>query len=357
MNRTKGYIVIGIMSGTSLDGADVAMCYFKRQDKKWKYRILHAVTITYPDSWREKLKNAENYNGRDLFRLDHEYGKYIGDIIQSFIISKNYEPLLIASHGHTVFHEPGISGSLQIGNGHDIYSTTGIPVVADFRNMDISLGGQGAPLVPAGDFYLFDEFTYCLNLGGFSNISFTKNRQQIAFDICPVNTVLNDIAISLGSAYDSNGEIGKKGEVIPELFNALNDLDFYHSPAPRSLGKEFLLGKFFPLTDRYRKQPYDLQATLYEHISHQISLSVNHIPSDRILVTGGGAHNSFLLEKLHEKIKNELVIPDKMLIDFKEALIFAFLGLLRYRNEINCYSSTTGASRDSSSGIIYGNFK
>ncbi len=353
MNPEKKYKVIGFMSGTSLDGADIAMCQFSKYDNKWKYRIIDAKTIKYPNSWKEKLKNAENFSGRDLFRLDHAYGRYIGSVIRSIIDSKKFKPTLIASHGHTVFHEPEISGSLQIGNGHDIFSATGIPVIADFRSMDVALGGQGAPLVPVGDLFLFEEYSYCLNLGGFSNISFTKDKIRIAFDICPVNTVLNHIAMSLGSEYDRDGTLGRKGEIIPGLLKALNRLDFYNTPPPRSMGKEFLLRKFYPVTEKYIDRPYDLQATLYEHISYQISLSVNQNPTDTILLTGGGAHNSFLLEKLQQKIKNKLFVPDKTLIDFKEALIFALLGLLRYRNEINCFSSVTGASKDSSTGILF----
>jgi anhydro-N-acetylmuramic acid kinase len=344
------------MSGTSLDGVDLACCQFEENNGIWNFEFIKTETIPYPPEWEIILQEAEKYRGRDLFRLDHQYGKYLGALIREFIKKNNLKPELIASHGHTIFHEPKITGSLQIGNGHDIHAVTGLPVISDFRSLDISLGGQGAPLVPAGDLYLFREYPYCLNLGGFVNISY-KNEGVTAWDICPANTVLNKFSKLLGEDYDHNGTFGQKGKVNHSLFETLNNLDFYKLPPPRSLGVEFLENNFLPLVLKIQMSPYDILATLYEHISCQVSKNINNSKQEKVLVTGGGAKNDFLIEKIQSKIKNKLIIPSEELIDFKEALVFAFLGVLRSENKANCFASVTGASRNSSCGIVYGDMR
>ncbi|MGC9342839.1 MAG: anhydro-N-acetylmuramic acid kinase, partial [Bacteroidales bacterium] len=347
LNKKKTWQGIGCMSGTSLDGIDLAFCHFEEKEDSWNYQIINAETLSYPIEWKNKLKNIDTISGRELFHLDHEYGKYLGRVILEFISKNDLNVDFIGSHGHTIFHEPAVMGSLQVGNGHDIYAVTGLPVVADFRSLDISLGGQGAPLVPAGDLHLFPDFPYCLNLGGFSNLSH-KNQGIIAYDICPVNTVLNKISESFG--IDNNGNFGRKGKVNSELLQRLNDLDFYKIPPPRSLGAEFLENIFFPQLLNSRSSNYDILATLYEHISYQISKNLNNSQKDKVLITGGGAKNSYLVQKIREKTKNQLIIPESELVNFKEALVFAFLALLRLKNQSNCYASVTGASRDSSCG-------
>jgi anhydro-N-acetylmuramic acid kinase len=353
MYLDKKYYVLGCMSGTSLDGVDIAYCSFSEHQSSWHFSIIKAETFPYPAEWKNKLGSSDRLKGRELFHLDHEYGKYLGKLILEFILKHQLKPDFIASHGHTVFHEPDNAGSLQIGNGHDISAETSLTVIADFRSMDIALGGQGAPLVPVGDMLLFDNYRYCLNLGGFSNISYTEDSKRIAFDICPVNSILNRVSNRLGLEYDKNGEEGRKGKVIIELLEKLNGLEFYKTSPPRSLGAEFLNRSLNPLIVKYLKAPNDLLATIYEHIAFQISRCVNQNTHDNILVTGGGAYNQFLIEKMTSKIKNPLVIPENILIDFKEALIFAFLGLLRHKNKPNCLASVTGSSKDTSAGIIF----
>lgn len=347
--------ILGSMSGTSLDGLDLVLTSFDDNDTKYNYQIIAGETIPYPASWRKKLANADILSSRELFRLDHDYGKYTGELIKNFLKKIRIKPAAIASHGHTVFHEPESYGSLQIGNGHDIYSVTGIPVVADFRSLDIALGGQGAPLVATGDHYLFNEFKYCLNIGGFSNISFrTEDETRLAYDICPANTILNKVSGFLQLKYDKDGNSGKMGAILPELLRELNSFLPEKPAAPNSLGKEILIEKYFPLFEKKSSAAHNVLATLYEHISFQISKQVNNKQNDKILVTGGGAKNKYLIKKIKEKVRNDIVLPDSVLIDFKEGLIFGFLGFLRLNNRINCFSSVTGAKRNSSTGIIIG---
>ena len=332
MKEGKKYEVLGCMSGTSLDGIDLAFCSFIKKEGKIDFDISYAETIPYTREWKSRLESASGLAGRELFYLDHYYGIYLGEQILSFIKKNDIHPRFISSHGHTVFHEPDNAGSLQIGNGHNIFAVTDIPVITDFRNMDIALGGQGAPLVPAGDEYLFPQYDYCLNLGGFSNISFKVKGRRIAYDICPVNTIINDLARREGYEIDRNGELARKGSPSPELVKALNSLEFYGRKYPKSLGREFLENEFYPVLNNYKLPVRDLLASVYSHISEMIAACIDN----------------------HKK-PSDLVIPDDKIVDFKEALIFAFLGVLKTENLNNCLASVTGASKDSSGGIVYGN--
>jgi anhydro-N-acetylmuramic acid kinase len=258
---------------------------------------------------------------------------------------------LIASHGHTIFHQPEKGFTFQLGNGASIAAETGIPTVADFRTGDVALGGQGAPLVPVGDKLLFSDYESCLNLGGFANISFDQHGKRIAFDICPVNFILNDLAQKSGWPYDTGGELGRSGNMNRELLEQLNQLAFYRQSPPKSLGREWMNHYFMPLMAADEIPLNDQLRTAYEHIAIQIS---NASPvHGKMLVTGGGAFNTFLIERLKHHLKCEIVIPHAEIIQFKEALVFAFLGLLRFMGEINCYASVTGARRDSSAGVTY----
>lgn len=344
-------IAIGTMSGTSLDGLDVVAVEFKNFNGNWKFNLLESSTFSYSAEWQNKLMNAPTLSGLELIILNAEYGGLIADKILGFLKEKKINPHLIASHGHTVFHQPEKRITLQIGNGAEIASKTGITTVSDFRSFDVALGGQGAPLVPVGDKFLFGKYDYCLNLGGFSNISFDKNGKRLAFDICPVNIILNRYAEKHGQAYDKNGELGRKGEIHIPLLNALNELPYYHEHPPKSLGREWLEQHLIPVLEKYHIPETDTIRTLYEHIAVQISDSV--ADSQKLLITGGGAHNKFLIERIKKRSKAAVIIPETKIIDYKEALIFAFLGVLRLKNEVNCFASVTGASRDSSGGVIF----
>ncbi len=343
--------VIGVMSGTSLDGLDIAAVEFDFKNKKWSFDLISATTISYSEEWLEKLKDAPTLSGEKLMELHSEYGSFTGLKINEFISKTGFKPDLIASHGHTIFHQPEKHFTLQIGSGAEISATTKTTTVADFRIGDVALGGQGAPLVPVGDKLLFNDFDYCLNLGGFANISYEKDTQRIAFDISPANFPLNFYAEKQGLQFDKNGEIGKEGNLNNKLLSELNNLDFYKQNPPKSLGREWMEQIFYPILNRYKISDSDKMRTIYEHIAIQIA----KVSSGRgkILITGGGAFNSFLIERIKFHSPLEVVIPDQKIVNYKEALIFAFLGVLRIQDKTNCFSSVTGALKDSSVGLIF----
>ena len=340
-----------MMSGTSLDGLDIAAVEFHFKEEKWDFQIIEAETITYNKDWENRLRTSTELSGEKLIRLHADYGKLLGKEINRFIKNTGFTPEIIASHGHTVFHQPENHFTFQAGSGADIAAETGITTVADFRTGDLALGGQGAPLVPVGDRLLFSQYESCLNLGGFANISFEKNNSRLAFDICPVNFVLNFLAQKVGLAFDKNGELGRKGNIDKELLIQLNNLTFYKQNSPKSLGKEWMDKHFFPVIEKSNLSVPDKLRTAYEHIAIQISNASSD--NGKMLVTGGGAFNSFLIEQIKKHSQSEVVIPEKIIVDYKEALIFAFLGLLKMRGETNCYSSVTGAKTDSSSGVVF----
>ncbi|WP_213189483.1 anhydro-N-acetylmuramic acid kinase [Cloacibacterium caeni] len=346
----KTYFAIGLMSGTSLDGLDI--CYAKFQNiTNWEFEILKTETIPYSIEWKNRLQNAILLSAEDLLALDKEYGFYLGEKTQEFISKNNIADLdFIASHGHTVFHQPQRKFTLQIGDGRAIKLTTKKPVIYDFRSQDVLMGGNGAPLVPIGDELLFSQYDACLNLGGFSNISLQKNHQRIAFDISPVNVVLNYFAGKLGKNYDENGDFARNGAINFKILEELNALTFYQKPAPKSLGVEFVNSEIFPLLKD--ETPENIIATFTEHIAEQIAKVFNDNQLKTVLVTGGGTFNTYLLEKIQEKSHTELIVPDENIINFKEALIFAFMGVLRIRNEVNVLCSATGSSENHCSGIL-----
>ncbi len=352
MKKSTKYC-IGVMSGTSLDGLDIAYIKFDFETS-FHFKIINAVTIPYDSNWKKALKNGFHLSGEALTKLDADYGIYLGDTLKKFITENNIENLdFIASHGHTIYHNPSESYTLQIGNGPYINTITGIKTICDFRTQDVALGGQGAPLVPIGDALLFSEYDYCLNLGGFSNISISLNKQRIAFDICPVNIVLNHYVNSLNIEFDNNGEIASNGSIDLHLLNELNALPFYNATKPKSLGYEFVLETIFPIIDSYKLEIKDILRTFVEHIAQQIAKKIDSNASKNMLITGGGAYNIFLIERLKSYTKTELIIPKKMLIDYKEALVFGLLGYLKNEDKNNCLKSVTGACKDHSSGIIY----
>ena len=233
-----------------------------------------------------------------------------------------------------------------------MYEMLGHTIVCDFRVQDVLLGGQGAPLVPVGDQLLFPQFDYCLNLGGFANISTVIEGERKAYDICAVNTVLNFLAGKLNLPYDEDGRLAASGEVIVELLATLNDLSFYSEKPPKSLGMEWVEREIIPLLDPGQPIP-SLMKTYVLHAAEQISKEVGNRSKDTVLVTGGGAYNSFLIDELKKRTSAQICIPSEEVVNFKEALIFAFLGVLKLRGENNVLCSVTGASKDHSSGKIF----
>lgn len=352
MSDQQRYHVIGLMSGTSLDGLDVAYCSFA-WNERWHFQILAAETIAYSDEWRDRLSKAHTLSGLELTALHVDLGNLHGDWVNHFVRQHQLQPNFIASHGHTVFHQPERGITLQIGSAPHIAAATGVDVVSDFRSMDVALGGQGAPLVPIGDIFLFGEYPLCLNLGGIANVSVKRSLQIEAYDISLCNIALNHFAEKLGFAYDAGGKLARSGSVDQSLLDALNALAFFHQPAPKSLGKEFWLNTFLPTIESHAVREQDALCTLNEHIAIQIASSALQAEPGRMLVTGGGAHNMFLLERLATHTQHEVVVPEKRIVDFKEALIFAFLGVLRMNHQPNALTTVTGSVRDSIGGAVY----
>ncbi len=339
------------MSGTSMDGLDIAFCSLIKKDK-WEFKIIKAETVEYSIEWLNKLKTIHSKSGAELIELHNAYGKELGLRVNRFIEKNKIQADFIASHGHTIYHQPGKEFTFQLGAGSAIAATTGITTISDFRTLDVNLGGQGAPLVPIGDKLLFSMYDYCLNLGGFANISYDNQSKRIAFDICPVNIILNRLAAELNEKFDNKGKLASSGLVCNALLDELNKLDFYKTTGPKSLGIEWLEKNFIPILAQYEIPVNDKLRTITEHIAAQLNEAIPGLDK-KILITGGGAYNDFLIDRFKAYSKNKIIIPDADVINFKEALVFAFLGVLRLRNEINCLSSVTGASRDSCSGCIY----
>jgi anhydro-N-acetylmuramic acid kinase len=346
--------ILGIMSGTSLDGLDLTICSFWESGKKWIFRIHAAETIQYTEEWIRKLQSAPHLSGIDLLYLHQEYGQFIADNARFFIQSSGLKVDLISSHGHTVFHQPEAGFTMQAGDPQVIATSTGITTAGDFRKTDVLLGGQGAPLVTVGDQYLFGEYDFCLNLGGFANISYISDEKRLARDVCPVNIILNQLAGELDLPYDRDGFAGRSGNVSETLLGRLNSIGYYQTAGPGSLGREWLDYEFMPVIRDFNLPVTDILRTVYEHISLQIARQIRR--GAKVLVTGGGAYNQFLVEKIREVSHGNIIIPSSDLIEYKEALIFAFLGLLRLHERINCFASVTGASRDSCCGVIYRSF-
>lgn len=346
------YNVVGVMSGTSLDGIDLAYVAFEKGEN-WRFKILEAETVPYNGDWRRKLSEAISLDDTELAALNEEYTKFLSGVVSNFLRKYQITHLdAICSHGHTVKHRPEDAITLQIGNLPALARDIGETVICDFRVGDVELGGQGAPLVPIGDQLLFPEYEYCLNLGGFANISTTPNGVRLAYDICAVNTVLNFLCQKIDLPFDNNGEIAASGELDQELFERLQKIPFYGLRPPKSLGIEWVNENIYPLFEGYNSIS-SLLRTYTEHAAEEIANEFRDSSEEKVLITGGGAYNTFLIDEIRRRTSTEIVVPASEVINFKEALIFAFLGVLRLRGEVNVLSSVTGASKDHSSGNIF----
>ena len=350
------FSVIGLMSGTSLDGLDVAYCTFEKR-AKWTYGIQIAETIKYSAAWKKRLSAAHTLSGEELAYLDSVYGKYLGQVCSAFIRQHRLSVDFISSHGHTVFHQPARGFTLQIGNGNAIHAVTDLPVVYDFRSLDVLLGGEGAPLVPVGDKLLFYNYDVCLNMGGIANISLDLKNDRVAFDVCFCNTPLNYLAKKAGKELDRDGALAKKGEVNESLLARLSRIYRDIKSKRPSLGREIFEKRFQPHLDRGDISLNDRLRTCVESTAREIVTSIKAFGKNRkVLCTGGGALNPLLIVSMLEHAGDDLtfILPDKEVINFKEALVFAFLGVLRATDDVNCLRSVTRASRDSSTGVLVG---
>jgi anhydro-N-acetylmuramic acid kinase len=332
---------------------DLACCRFNYVRGNWEYRLLVAKTYPYPAGLADILRDAWRLKSIEIEKLDLELGEFFAGLLNRFHTGHSLRPDLVSSHGHTLRHEPCRGITFQAGNGKIMAQKTGLTVINDFRREDVLQGGQGAPLVPVGDRLLFGHYGACLNLGGFANISCEMGTNRVAWDICPVNMALNWVASLAGRPYDRDGEIARRGRIDPLLLEHLNQLNYYGDPPPKSLGREWFMEEFIPVFRNSEHSPEDLMATITEHICLQVCAAIDTTGAEKILVTGGGALNLYLVERLTYYAKSRLHIPEKELVQFKEAIIFAFLGMLRLRGEINCLASATGGSKDLSAGIIH----
>lgn len=358
------YRAIGLMSGSSLDGLDMAFVEFTEQSGQWKFEILNTTCYSYTEDWTDRLKGAVNLPARDYQLLHADYGHYTGQLVNRFIEENGlqYKVSLIASHGHTTFHMPANRMTAQLGDGAAIAAETRLPVVSDLRSLDVAFGGQGAPIVPIGELLLFPDYDFFLNIGGIANISVNKDP-YIAFDVCPANRVLNMLANEEGKSYDGDGAIAATGAVNPVLMDRLNALDYYRLPHPKSLANDFGTGIVFPMIKNAGLSTADALRTFSEHIAVQVSRAAAHFHeqrslagSQRMLITGGGAFNQFLVSRIAENLREhgiEPVVPSKDLVNYKEAVIMAFIGVLRWRQENNVLASVTGASRNSIGGALW----
>ena len=341
--------ILGIMSGTSLDGLDLALCEFIPEAGPVKFRMICAETIAYEPVWKERLSNAYYATAEQYFKLHSLYGEFIAEQVNLFLKKNNHTAAYIASHGHTVFHRPQLAFTTQIGCGATIAAHTGIDTICDFRGLDVALKGEGAPLVPIGDRDLFSAFASCLNIGGIANISFTKHDHTIAFDVCIANMALNYLAEKLGHAYDANGTIASKGRLDQDLLHELLNI----KTGQKSLGKEWFEKYFLPVLERHGGSVENQMATCAEYIALQIRDALEENSLNSVLITGGGAYNTFLINRLESHYKGRIALPSDDIIQFKEAMIFAYLGYLRIMKKTNTLNSVTKASRNSCGGCIY----
>lgn len=351
----KIYKSIGIMSGSSLDGIDLAYCVFGKNDNGWKYEVLNATCVDYREQWSHKLAHIDKLSALELVQLDIDLGQLIAKEVL-FVLEANQleKPDFICSHGHTAFHNPMKGYSSQIGNGAVINSLVNVPVVCDLRMQDVALGGQGAPIVPVGEHYLYPDCKVFLNIGGIANISIHQTNTILAYDVCPANTLLNYFAKKLEKPFDESGDFARKGTCNNSLLQELENTGFSLSKAPKSLSSEYIWENYQPILDKYKISYFDFLATIVEHIALQVSKQLLDLPPQKIMITGGGALNTFLIERIQYYLKNWNVdVPNYETVFFKEAIVMAFLGLLRIEKIENVYSSITGAQRNTISGALY----
>ncbi len=349
------------MSGSSMDGLDIAYCTIEETGGKWSYQILQAECIPFDDNWIETLKRITTCTASELLLAHTAFGHWMGKVINDFIERHQLEHKvhLIASHGHTVFHEPKQRMTFQMGDGAAIAAITKLPVVSDLRNMDIALGGQGAPIVPIGEKLFWQPYHYFLNLGGICNMTIATHDQHIAFDVCPANRVLNMLAAELGKPFDNNGEEAAKGMLNKELLDELNALDYYKQPYPKSLSNQFGIETLYGIIQNVEIPVQDKLHTLCVHIAQQVCHAIKEFADQEtsdILVTGGGALNSFLTRQIQKELDAlsvHVVIPENELVEYKEALVMALIGVLRWREEENVMASATGAVRNSVGGALW----
>lgn len=354
----KTHKIIGLMSGTSLDGLDLAYCHIWEENGTWKFDIKATKSVGYIPEMEVKLKDAIFLPADELLQFHNSYGTWLGEQTKIFIQEQNLAVDYIASHGHTTHHQPQNGLTFQIGSGQHLANEAGVPVICDFRTNDVALGGQGAPLVPIGDQLFFGEYDFCLNLGGISNISFDNNGKRIAYDVGLANMGLNYSTRKAGLNFDDGGQLARKGTINQTMLNSLNNLAYYDLPFPKSIGYEWFVEKVVPIIEATDDTLENILHTHVVHVAEKVAKDIlknTTKTKNTLLVTGGGALNNFLIETLQQKLGKtvKVMVTPKQIIEFKEALVFALMGVLRIENKINVLKAVTGSKRDSSSGVVY----
>ncbi|MEM1327523.1 MAG: anhydro-N-acetylmuramic acid kinase [Bacteroidota bacterium] len=357
--------VLGLMSGSSLDGLDVALCDFQYQLEPTfellDWNIQTAATLPYSEAWQERLLTLVHANAKTFAITHTQYGRYIGELIGDFLAHQEMQPDFVASHGHTIFHFPDQHATTQIGEGAAIAAVSGYPVVCDFRSMDVALGGQGAPIAHIADDYLLDDYDFYLNLGGIANVTAREGDNWTAFDISGANQVLNAIVAEKGLEYDDRGQLAASGKVLASVLESSNRLDYLHQALPKTLDNQWVQQELLPLFKMKQFSVPDRLRTACEHTAYQVAIAVQpFLPENRtakLVVTGGGANNDFLMQCLRDQLekvgKVTVDIPEKVIVDFKEAAMIALMGLMRTKNIPNCRGKVTGAAHDTINGSIY----
>jgi anhydro-N-acetylmuramic acid kinase len=357
MKALHTYHVLGLMSGTSLDGLDVAYCKF-RFDRRWTFNILSAKTFEYSGEWRKKLSEAHLLDSFSLHELHSDYGKWLGLRSKEFLTRQKLKRVdFIASHGHTIFHQPARGFTFQLGDGAALHAASALPVIYDFRSLDVALGGEGAPLVPIGDRLLFSEYDVCLNLGGIANLSMEQGKKRIAFDVCFCNMALNYLANELDLSFDRNGKLASQGNVNSALLDSIMLLYKRYRKGRPSLSREMFEQQVKPLLENSSIPLEDRLRTVCQSIATEIAVAIPKSKNKlEVLATGGGALSGFLVKTLADQLDNgtRIIVPPEKIIAFKEAMVFAFLGVRRVRREVNALASVTRAVRDSSGGAMVG---
>lgn len=340
------------MCGTSHDALDIAVVSFSCANEAWSFDVLDTSSVNLTSALKTSLSDANNLSAEKYVLLDRDFARFCAKSVNALLAETKSKVDFISSHGVTVFHQPNQGVTTQIGSGGIIASLTGLPVVSDFRIQDVTKGGQGAPLVPFADSLLFSDYTATLNLGGFANISILNSTGIIGYDVCPCNKALNHIFSTINSEqeFDENGNLSRTGSIDETLLKTLNAISFYQSDPPKSLGHEWFVSQFLPKINR-KDNVVNMLATTTEHIAEQIAMN---LPNDgQVLITGGGAFNGYLIERIIAKSECSCIIPEAVTIELKEAIEFAFLGALRILELPNIDKNVTGAYSNSIAGALY----
>jgi len=357
------YNVIGITSGTSLAGLDLVFAALTEVRGKWTYEVKASERVEYTAEWEEKLGKAADLPARDYLLLHSEYGHFIGHAVNQFIADHqlDHQVHFIAAHGDTVFHIPAQKMTAQLGDGAAISAVTGLSVISDLRAMDIAFGGKGAPLLPIAEQLLFPDYQYRVNLGENATLAAQIDGQLIASDICACNYVLDTLAETLNFPFDKDGQLAAGGVTDQSLLNALNGLAFYNEASPRHMSSKFGTGTVLPMIQQHQLSTQGKLNTYTHHIAAQIEKIVKDLlPQEEnvprsLLLTGGGAANTYLVKTIEAALQPHNVTVTVQHDPFRNALMIALLGALRWRQEPNGLASVTGAEKDSVGGALWAN--